>query len=127
MIKTIALIVVAASFAPTHVAITPNTDASISSANATIISSLVPRSAWAPQDAADSLYRAARDAFSKSDWNRSAELFNRLVEKYPSSTYAGESLYYYAFSMYRAGGTDKLKSARQALVRLNTNYPDVAR
>ena len=127
MIKTIALLVVAAVFAPGPVATPPSMSASLSSADAMMYLNLMPPEAWAPQDAADSLYRAARDALSKGDNARAADLFNQVVQKYPSSTYAGESLYFYAFSLYRVGGADKLKAARQALARLSTNYPSVAK
>jgi len=127
MIKTIALFVVAGVFAPGPVATTPSMSASLSSADAMTYSNLMPPEAWAPQDAADALYRAARDALSRGDNSRAAEFFNQVVQKYPSSTYAGESLYYYAFSLYRVGGADKLKTARQALARLSTNYPSVAK
>ena len=128
MIKTIALLVVAAVFAPEPVATTPSMSGSLSSAEATMMfSNLMPPAPWAPQDAADALYRSARDALSKGDNTRAADLFNQVVQKYPSSTYAGESLYYYAFSLYRIGGADKLKTARQALARLSSNYPTVAK
>jgi HEAT repeat protein len=128
MIKTIALFVVAAVFAPAPSAVSPKMSASLSSADAVMMfTNTLPPAAWAPQDAADSLYRAARDAMSKGDNSRAAELFNQLVQKYPSSTYAGESLYYYAFSLYRVGGTEKLRAARAALTRLSSSYPAVAR
>ncbi|HVF40171.1 MAG TPA: HEAT repeat domain-containing protein, partial [Gemmatimonadaceae bacterium] len=77
-------------------------------------------------DPADSVYRLAREALSRGDYNRATELFNRVVERYPSSSVAGEALYYAAFSMYRAGGTEKLKSAKDALARLATRYPEVS-
>ena len=77
-------------------------------------------------DPADSLYRLGREALGRGDYNRAAELFNRVVERYPSSGVAGESLYYLAFSMYRSGGTEKLKSAKDALARLASRYPKVA-
>jgi HEAT repeat protein len=128
MIKTIALFVVAAVFAPAPSAVSPKMSVSLSSADAVrMFTNVLPPEAWAPQDAADSLYRAARDAMSKGDNSRAAELFNQLVQKYPSSTYAGESLYYYAFSLYRVGGTEKLRAARAALTRLSSSYPAVAK
>ena len=128
MIKTIALIVVAAVFAPAPSAVSPKMSASLSSADAVMMfANVLPPEPWAPQDAADSLYRAARDALSKGDNSRAAILFNQVVQKYPSSTYAGESLYYYAFSLYRVGGTEKLKAARAALGRLSSSYPAVAK
>ncbi len=126
MIKTIALLVVTAVFAPGPSAVSTKTNMSSADA-AHHKSNLMPPEAWAPQDAADSLYRLAREALSKGDYSRSAELFDRVVEKYPASTYAGESLYYYAFSLYRAGGSDKLKNARSALARLDADYPAVAK
>ena len=128
MIKTIALIVVAAVFAPAPAAVTPNANGSFASADAAMMfRNTMPPEAWAPQDAADSLYKAARDALSKGDNSRAADLFNQIVRKYPSSTYAGESLYYYAFSLYRVGGSDKLRTARQALADLTVKYPAVAK
>ena len=128
MINTIALFVVAAVFAPAPSATSAKTFAAPSSADAVMMyANVLPPAAWAPQDAADSLYRAARDAMSKGDNSRAADLFNQLVQKYPSSTYAGESLYYYAFSLYRVGGTEKLRAARAALSRLSSTYPAVAK
>jgi HEAT repeat protein len=128
MIKTIALFVVAAVFAPAPSATSSKTVAAPSSADAVMMyDNVMPPVAWAPQDAADSLYRAARDAMSKGDNSRAADLFNQIVQKYPSSTYAGESLYYYAFSLYRVGGTEKLRAARAALSRLSSTYPAVAK
>jgi HEAT repeat protein len=128
MIKTIALIVVAAVYVPAPVAVSPKMSSSLSSAEAAMMfRNTMPPEAWAPQDAADSLYKAARDALTKGDNARAADLFNQIVKKYPSSTYAGESLYYYAFSLYRVGGTEKLKMSRQALADLSTRYPDVAK
>ncbi|MEO5902599.1 MAG: tetratricopeptide repeat protein, partial [Gemmatimonadaceae bacterium] len=127
MIRTIALIVVAAVFAPGPVAVKPEMSGSLSSVNAMMYRKLMPPAPWAPQDAADSLYRAAREALNKGDNSRAAELFSQVVQKYPSSTYAGESLYYYAFSLYRIGSADRLKTARQALARLSTSYPSVAK
>jgi HEAT repeat protein len=100
----------------------------LSSADAAMMfRNTMPPEAWAPQDAADSLYKAARDALTKGDNARAADLFNQLVRKYPSSTYAGESLYYYAFSLYRVGGSDKLRTAREALADLSVKYPAVAK
>lgn len=87
----------------------------------------LPPPAWARKDPADSLYREAREALSRGDYSRAAGLFGRVVERYPKSAYAGESLYYQAFSMYRSGGTEKLKRARTLLSKLQSAYPDVAR
>jgi HEAT repeat protein len=74
-----------------------------------------PPLAWARQDPADSLYRAARDAMGRGEYGRASELFERVVERYPSSTYASDALYYQAFSLYRSGGSNDLQKARRAL------------
>lgn len=90
----------------------------------------VVTAAWMPhaaQDPADSLYRAAREAMGKGDYNRASELFARVANQYPRSPRAGEAMYYMAFSLYRLGGTEKLKSAYDVLARLNTSYPEVAK
>ncbi|HUQ48871.1 MAG TPA: HEAT repeat domain-containing protein [Gemmatimonadaceae bacterium] len=128
MIKTIALIVVTAVFTPGPVAVSPKMSETLSSAEAAmLLRNTMPPEAWAPQDAADSLYKAAREALTKGDNTRAADLFNQVVRKYPGSTYAGESLYYYAFSLYRSGGSDKLRTARKALADLAERYPSVAK
>jgi outer membrane protein assembly factor BamD (BamD/ComL family) len=70
---------------------------------------------WANADPADSLYRLAREALSRGDYKRAAEIFHRIPERFPQSAYAGEALYYEAFSLYRSGGDDDLSSARDRL------------
>ncbi len=82
---------------------------------------------WSADDPADSLYKLARAALSRGDNSKAAELFKRIVDRYPDSDYAGESLYYYAFATYRVGGTAKLRSAIEALNQLSEDYPDIAR
>ena len=71
--------------------------------------------AWAQQDPADSLYRTARDQFSRGDYRRSAELFKSLPQKFPSSVYIPDAQYWQAFSLYRIGGTPELKEALTVL------------
>ena len=82
---------------------------------------------WAKADPADSLYRLAREALSRGDYKRAAEIFHRIPERYPQSAYAGQSLYYEAFSLYRSGGDDDLSSARDRLNQLKQKYPTVAK
>jgi HEAT repeat protein len=82
---------------------------------------------WAQEDPADSLYKLARAALSRGDNSRAAELFHRIVERYPDSDVAGESLYYFAFATYRVGGTARLRSSIEALDQLAEDYPDIAR
>src|SRR4029079_443479 len=79
------------------------------------------------QDAADSLYRAARDAMTRGDYNGAANLFQRLVAQYPNSSIADEAMYYQAFSLYRMGGSEKLRAARDVLKRGKARYSSFGR
>jgi tetratricopeptide (TPR) repeat protein len=88
---------------------------------------LVAPEPWAKGDPADSLYRMARDAMSRGDYKRAAEIFHRIPERYPQSAYAGQALYYEAYSLYRSGGDDELSTARDRLTQLKQQYPSVAK
>jgi TolA-binding protein len=87
----------------------------------------LPPEPWAKADPADSLYRLAREALSRGDYKRAAEIFHRIPERYPQSAYAGQALYYEAFSLYRSGGDDDLSAARDRLNQLKQKYPTVAK
>jgi HEAT repeat protein len=79
--------------------------------------------AWAPQDPADSLYRQAQQAMSRGDYRRAAVLFKDLPVKHPNSAYAGDALYWQAFSLYRIGGTAELQEALAVLDARRGKYP----
>jgi tetratricopeptide (TPR) repeat protein len=87
----------------------------------------LPPESWAKDDPADSLYTLARAALGRGDYKRAAEIFHRIVERYPQSKYAGQSLYYEAFSLYRSGESDDLQSALSRLRSLESKYPTTAR
>jgi HEAT repeat protein/TolA-binding protein len=74
-----------------------------------------PRTGWAKDDPADSLYRAAREALNRGEYRRAAQLFNEVTKKFPKSEYALDCTYWEAFSRYRAGGTDDLRQALRIL------------
>jgi tetratricopeptide (TPR) repeat protein len=78
----------------------------------------LPPAPWAKADPADSLYRLAREAMSRGDFKRAAEIFHRIPERYPQSAYATQAMYYEAYSLYRSGGEDDLGSARDRLKAL---------
>jgi tetratricopeptide (TPR) repeat protein len=78
----------------------------------------LPPEPWAKADPADSLYRLAREAMARGDYKRAAEIFHRIPERYPQSAYAGQALYYEAYSLYRSGGEDDLGAARDRLNQL---------
>jgi HEAT repeat protein len=133
MMKT-AFMVVAAAFFASGVATTTDKVAargekSGRAASAIKVTSLsmIARAPWAAKDPADSLYREARAALGKGDYKKAAEIFRRINAQYPQSEYAGESLYYLAFSEYRIGGSDHLHSALNSLSLIETRYPALAK
>jgi HEAT repeat protein len=75
------------------------------------------------KDPADSLYRAAREALSKNDYRRAADLFAELTTRYPSSTYAADAYYWRAFALYRAGREDDLREALASLDAQRARFP----
>jgi HEAT repeat protein len=83
----------------------------------------LPPEPWAQQDAADSLYRAARRALNGNQYARAAELFQAIQKRYPRSTYTADSFYWQAFALYRAGQDDGLRAARDALRTQATRFP----
>ena len=118
--KAIAFLVVTAAFGAGSVADAPRIDKTRAASAFT--------ATWlAKQDPADALYREARAALNKSDFTRASELFGQVAERYPSSANAGEAMYFQAFSLYRVGGTEKLRIARSVLARMQTKYPNVAK
>jgi HEAT repeat protein len=84
---------------------------------------------WAKADPADSLYRLANEALSRGDYKRAAEIFHRIPERYPQSSYTttGQALYYEAFALYRSGNDDELRTARDLLNDLSMKYPAISK
>jgi len=78
----------------------------------------LPPAPWAKADSADSLYRLAREAMSRNDYKRAAELFHQIPVRYPRSAYASQAIYFEAFALYRSGGDDDLSAARDRLNQL---------
>lgn len=74
----------------------------------------------------DSLYRRAREALNRGEYNRASTLFQSLEQKYPRSRVAPAAMYYRAFALYRAGGTDELRAAVEALKVQQERYPEAA-
>ena len=85
--------------------------------------------AWAPQDPADSLYRAARRALNEQDYGRAAQLFSRIhaEPRYRNSDYRALAFYYEAFARQRLGGRAELQRARSALGQMQREHPDAWR
>src|SRR6266545_443023 len=74
-------------------------------------------------DVADSAYRAARQALNRNDYQKAAELFRGIRERYPKSTYVPNTYYWEAFALYRTGSDDNLRTARTALETQANQYP----
>ena len=92
---------------------------------------VVPREPWLPQDPADSLYRVARDLLNRSQHRSAAETFRLISQRYPSSGYAPDAMYFEAYSLYKIGGQNELRAALDVLTRQkqkfqNANIPDPA-
>ena len=74
----------------------------------------------------DSLYRRAREALNRGEYTRASTLFQSLEQRYPRSKVAPAAIYYRAFALYRAGGTDELRTALAALKAQQERYPEAA-
>src|SRR5512132_3864204 len=85
-----------------------------------------PPAAWIQGDPADSLYRAAREALDRRDYQRAADLFAQVPARYPKSGYAADALYWRAFALYRVGGVTQLRAALQALDTQRDRFPKAA-
>ncbi len=77
----------------------------------------------AQADVADSLYRAARQALNQNQYDRAAELFRSIRDRYPRSTYVANTYFWQAFALYRTGSDDNLRDARSALRTQADRYP----
>jgi HEAT repeat protein len=120
---TIPLMLAVAAFAQTAAAAPVRAAApTVTARAATAAPPAVPPDPWATQDPADSLYRAARRALNRNDYNGAAALFHAIPRRYPRSAYAGDALYWEAFALYRAGGTENLRSARARLADQERRY-----
>lgn len=76
--------------------------------------------------AEDSLFRSAREALNRGEYARASTLFQTLQQKFPRSRVAPAALYWRAFSLYRAGSTEDLNAALEALNAQKEQYPDAA-
>ena len=74
-------------------------------------------------DVADSVYRAARSALNRNDYQRAADLFHSIRDRYPRSNYVANTYYWEAFALYRTGSDDNLRTARRALQDQADRFP----
>ena len=85
-----------------------------------------PPEAWMKDDPADSLYREARKALTGNSYRRAAELFRRIRDQYPKSTYTPDAPYWEAFALQRLGNESDLRAAQEALSWQLKQYPKAA-
>jgi len=81
----------------------------------------------ATADPADSLYRSARDALTRGDYDRAAQLFHEVGVRYPKSSLLPDAMYYEAFAHYRSGGAASMRTAHNILANLQQRFPDFGR
>jgi HEAT repeat protein len=85
-----------------------------------------PPEAWKKDDPADSLYNEARKALTSNSYRRAAELFRRIRDQYPKSTYTPDAPYWEAFALQRLGNESDLRAARDALAWQMKEFPKAA-
>jgi HEAT repeat protein len=83
----------------------------------------VPPAPWHIQDPAVALYRDAREELNDNDYERAAELFKRIIDKYPRSTYTPDAYYWRGFALYKNGDND---DAVAVLKQQQSKYPKAA-
>ncbi|MGE5100480.1 MAG: HEAT repeat domain-containing protein [Deltaproteobacteria bacterium] len=78
------------------------------------------------EDAADSLYLAGRAALNDRDYRRASSLFKQVVDKYPSSSRAGDALYWRGWALFQLGNANRNRSdldeALASLDRYTSKY-----
>jgi tetratricopeptide (TPR) repeat protein len=82
-----------------------------------------PPAPWSQQDPAVSLYRDARAQLNDNNYERAAELFERIIERYPRSTYTPDAYYWRGFALYK---NDDLKDALSVLKQQQSKYPNAS-
>jgi len=74
----------------------------------------------------DSLFRAAREALNRGEYARASTLFQSFEQRYPRSRVAPAAMYWRAFSLYRSGASEELRTALAALKAQQDRYPEAA-
>ena len=87
---------------------------------------LTVTTAWDTPNPDDSLFSAGREALNRNNFRQAAKMFEQLRTSYPRSNFVPGAMYWEAFSLYRLGGTDNLRQARQLLGTQIEQYPDAS-
>ena len=92
----------------------------------TVLGRSAPPASWAPQDPADSLYRAARRALNARSYREAARMYAQIRSEHPRSTYVADSYYWQALAYHRTGGIDNLERAMALIDEQVAGFPDAA-
>jgi TolA-binding protein len=86
----------------------------------------MPPAAWAQQDPADSLWRAARQALDRGDHAAAAAAYRRIrtESRFSASAYRTHAVYWEAFSRHRIGTLAELRASRELLDDLARRHPN---
>lgn len=79
-----------------------------------------------PQDPGDELYRQARRALQREQYQEAARLFHELRQRHARSAYVGDSYYFEALAHYREASRASLERARSLLNEQRELFPDAA-
>jgi len=82
---------------------------------------------WWQEDPADSLYRVAHRYFSRQEYRPAAQRYAQLRTQFPNSKYYCDAAYYEAFSRYRLGTPEELRSAYTVLDGMNARCANASR
>ena len=71
-------------------------------------------------------YEQAQELLNDERYERAANEFKSVYQRYEDSKYAGDAMYWYAFALYRLGGSSDLRRASGALENYMDRYEDSA-
>ena len=80
----------------------------------------------APDDRADTLWRDARTALNRGDYERAASLFREIRVSHAGSRHAADAPYWEAFAIYRTGDERRFRTALEVLQLQRERWPDAS-
>jgi HEAT repeat protein len=78
------------------------------------------------QETAEALNQRARQEMNRENFERAAEIYERLIEKFPRSSLTGDAHFWRAFSLYKTGDTDNLEEAQELLEVQKRRYANAS-
>ena len=98
---------------------------------ATGASAAAPSIGWlaldqAVDDRADTLWRDARTALNRGDYDRAAQLFREIRVSHAASRHAADAPYWEAFAIYRTGDERRFRTALEVLSVQRDRWPEAS-